>query len=528
LKSGVSVEVVLRTKNTSALSQKNEFSYFRCDKLYRALEIRDIMSGNRSFFSVVFGLFIGLSLLTACYIGYPLSETAEPGNPTETSTISTTIQSTKTPTVPPTPIQTPTPQSTIKATADDLDGQVVRFWHPWNGTQGEAMQSLVDSFNQTNDWGIRVEASSFLDLDELWQELAIAQQAKQAPELAAGYLHQILTQDAQSPLVDLNTYLNDPIWGLDLSSQADFYPSFWESDLVDERRLGLPALRTGQVLYYNTTWAEELGFSEPPRTSEEFSKQACAAATANMQDEDPENDGTGGWIISTNQATARGWLGAFNAPIVKDSGSGYNFNNAETEGAFNFLRGLFDQGCAWLPESEYAETDFASRNGLFATGSLSGIPHQDKEFTRLENQDEWTVLPFPGVDGQAVLPVYGPSYSLLPSSEPTQLAAWLFLRWLIEPDNVAKWAQSTDSLPLRSGSMADLQAFYQQFPQWTSILGAIPEGIPEPPFASWSQVRWALQDATTQLFRSYFTIDGVPDMLKLLQDTADELHRMAP
>jgi hypothetical protein len=36
-------------------------------------------------------------------------------------------------------------------------------------------------------------------------------------------------------------------------------------------------------------------------------------------------------------------------------------------------------------------------------------------------------------------------------------------------------------------------------------------------------VRWALGDAATQLFRDYFTIDRVPDLVRLLDQTADDL-----
>jgi hypothetical protein len=38
-------------------------------------------------------------------------------------------------------------------------------------------------------------------------------------------------------------------------------------------------------------------------------------------------------------------------------------------------------------------------------------------------------------------------------------------------------------------------------------------------------VRWAVEDAATQLFRYYFEQGRVPVLVKLLDDTANELHR---
>jgi hypothetical protein len=52
----------------------------------------------------------------------------------------------------------------------------------------------------------------------------------------------------------------------------------------------------------------------------------------------------------------------------------------------------------------------------------------------------------------------------------------------------------------------------------------LPSARSEPPFPSWGTVRWAVSDAATQLFRYYFTARQVPELLKLLDQTAAELH----
>ena len=35
------------------------------------------------------------------------------------------------------------------------------LWHPWVGVEGAAIQSILDEFNRSNQWGITVQASAF-------------------------------------------------------------------------------------------------------------------------------------------------------------------------------------------------------------------------------------------------------------------------------------------------------------------------------------------------------------------------------
>ena len=90
------------------------------------------------------------------------------------------------------------------------------------------------------------------------------------------------------PWLDLTPYVNDPVWGLPSDEQADFYPAFWEEDLVTYRAArGKPGgwgyLFTARPMCCITTkaWAQELGYPNPPITAEDFRVQACAAARIN-------------------------------------------------------------------------------------------------------------------------------------------------------------------------------------------------------------------------------------------------------
>ena len=465
-----------------------------------------------------------------------------------------------------TPSPTFTPFSPVGLKPESLRGAIIQFWHASSGPAGTVMQTLVDEFNTTNEWKMIVVPVKMSDLDGMDERLRSALQAGDPPEIATGYLYQALGWDALQPseyprpseysrlseysryLVDLNTYVNDPLWGYTAAEQADFYPVFWDHDLADGRRLGVPAQRSAQLLFYNQGWARSLGYVDPPATPEAFQEQACAMARLYRQDADPDNDGAGGWIISTQYAAMYSWLAAFSsqsplAPFALNSrqseastlaastlANPYRFNTRETRQAFSFLRQLYDQGCAWLPETQYPEAEFAARQGLFAVGSLLDIPHQAQAFREAERTggfaaDAWTVLPFPSPSEHPTFMIYGPSYVLLSSSPERQLAAWVFVKWLLEPQQQARLVQATGAFPLRKSIRDELNSYAKQNPQWAAAAGLLHLAAPEPALQSWGTVRWALSDASTQLFRSYFTIDQVPTLTSYLDAMAVELHQ---
>ena len=471
-------------------------------------------------------------MLGACRAATRLDRPSDESVTTPTATKNSSLNPGGSPRIPKTtPLVSPTslPVSNLEINPEALDGSVVDYWHVWQGEAQRLTDALVSEFNAANPWGIRVQASYIGDFDALSSQLLQAAQNGELPEIAVAYDHQALDWDAEENiLVDLSNYINDPLWGLSPEEQADFYLVFWDHFATDDLRLGVPALRSGQMLYYNTSWARELGFTSPPNTIAEFKEQACAAGRANLDDDASENDKTGGWIISTHPSTILGWLYAFGAPVSRPDRRGYRFDTAEVRNTFGFLRQLYEEGCAWLPEGQSSEAEFAQRLGLFVAGSLSSIPYQEAALKSADNADDWTVIPFPRGDGSPAIDVYGPNLVILKSSPEKQLASWLFIKWLLKPENQSRWALTTSSFPLQKSLSESMSKGKTGTAQWRTALDLLRYAQPEPQYRSWNVVRWALGDATTQLFRWYFTLEQLPDTVSLLDRTAAELHSRAP
>ncbi len=460
-------------------------------------------------------------------------------NPIQTTTIIVgSLESPSAPARTGTPVVTLQPDRITDVPPSDLRGTIIHFWHNWSGPAGDMVHTLVEDFNLHNEWGIMVVPVRQDTLDEMTANVRTAINTSDQPDLIVGYSHQYLEWNEIAGLVDLRAYVSDPVWGLNLEEQADFYPVIWEQDVVDGKRLGMPAQRSAQVLFYNTTWAQSLGFTTPPVTPEQFMEQACASAqqTDNLAGDDsqqarPVNQqfGAGGLIISNDYSAMLGWIYSFGGEVIHfpEPSLGqtvYNFNNPQVEETFTFLRGLYDQLCAWQPDNQFPVEEFASRRGLFFTGSVMDIPAISNAFDRAGNHDQWSIAPFPSPSAQPANDVYGTSFVILPSTPQRQLAAWLLIKWLLSSSNQALLVEKTSALPLRISTLDYLATFQNRYPQWTGALELLPQGRSEPLYRSWGTVRWTLSDASTQLFRDYFTVDQVPVLIEYLDQTAAELH----
>jgi multiple sugar transport system substrate-binding protein len=417
---------------------------------------------------------------------------------------------------------TPTALPTIEVDAAALRGITVRVWHAFSGPAYQIFTGQVAQFNAFNEWGINVLPSAYPDYVGLSDAIGTAIIANEAPDLVAALPEQALAWDADGWVVDLNASLTDPDWGLSVDSLAEIPAPFLAQDDVGGRQLGVPAQRSTRLLFYNETWAHELGFSAPPQTPDEFRQQACAANAAFRSDASIQNDGYGGWVVDSDWQTAYSWLLAFDGGV--QDGDAYRFRSDANLEALQFIKGLYDDACAWVSTEPNPFNAFAGRKALFVSGDLAQVPYAAGVLSRAGNTDDWTVLPFPGAHG-SVLVAYGPSYIVLKSTPERQLAAWLFARWLLSPEIQAQWVEATNLLPLRSSVLDMIQPYRTTYPQWDAAVADLPLAVVVPQLASWGKVRYVLEDGLTVIFRTNTPADGLASVLAEMDAMAEELNK---
>ena len=425
---------------------------------------------------------------------------------------------------------TPIPAaSKLNVEREALRGVQVKVWHPWFGAEASLFESQVAQFNTENEWGIIVSAEGKGNYSELFSQTDDALKNSSNPHIVIAFPEHALGW--QDDVVDLNPYASDPLYGWNAFEVSDFPTVVWTQDEVDGKRYGVPAQRTARFILYNQSWARELGFDSPPATSSEFEQQACAAHRALGNDADENNNALGGWLIDTNAMTPLSWMIAFGggATGATQEEGGYRFLAPGNIAAFKYLKSLQQKNCAWVASTELSALDrFASRQALFATASLEDFPDQTRAFTAANNKDEWTVLAFPGEAREAFV-VYGSSFVMFKSDDATQLASWLFIRWMLTPETQARWVQSTGLFPLRDSTMDLLADYSAGHPQWASAVKLLSSGETTPQLSSWRVVRIMLGDAFSDMFDTIrhpdLTEGQVPLILRQMDETVGDIAK---
>ncbi|NTV35368.1 MAG: extracellular solute-binding protein [Anaerolineaceae bacterium] len=427
------------------------------------------------FFSI-FGL-----LLAACG---PLDSTQPTPTPRNRRATATYV---------PTPTGTPAPYLGVDLAK--LNNIQIHFLHPWTGARAQVISDLVNQFNQTNQWGIFVTQNSPGSPRMLFDALIRSTASEDLPDLVATSPQDLLAwQGANQKLVDLSGYLTHPKAGMTQAEMDDFLPELWSQDVDKAVRYGIPAGGDMQVLFYNQTWAKQLGFSTPPTKIDDFEKQICAAAKAN------ENI-TGGWIINTNPEVILNWMYAYSTEGFFDPGSGrYAFNSPAGVDAFTFLRKMLDTNCAWNSRNIEPYDYFAGRETMIYSGTLLDLIPQASAMQRLENKDDWQIIAYPGKEISSTL-ITSVSFAIPETTAEKQMAAWLFTRWLSAPDVQARLAVADGTLPPGRLALDNMKVFLTKYPQLQQAFKLLESSRSQPAAESWREARLILQDAAWSLLQ---------------------------
>jgi multiple sugar transport system substrate-binding protein len=413
-------------------------------------------------------------------------------------------------------LETPTKSIQQKIEIPDIEKFseiiTIKFWHPWSGDASRAIELLIKEFNSTNTWGIQVNEFSYGNEDYLISKAQNAMQNQEKPEVIAApisFLRNLFSNG--NGLINLLDYANHAKFGLTDEEKISYPLTFWQQDTIDGSRFGMPAQRDAHVLFYNQSWARELGFETPPSTPDEFLNQSCAAARANSFDGNPDNNGTGGWIYNSDPETVLSWMKAFNGgEMPANEGDQYIFGNQPNIAAFSFLQQIIKLGCAWVGKEPDPYRYFASRNALFYSGDLQDILIQEKNANK---KDQWTIISYPSLKGNDVVLTDGLSYGIFKSTSEKDLAAWLFIRWMQKPANQAKLIYATSTYYLTSATLDELNNYRQKHPAWDAALQYLPLSKSAPILSTWNIVGKVLQDASWQLAQSNIKTGDVPDIL---------------
>lgn len=420
---------------------------------------------------------------------------------------------------------TPTPEPVNIIDPLPASKQKIMFWHPWVGKRAAVLSQMVLEYNLSNPQDITVELTGWGSEMELITNLDSNSQS--LPHLVA--LSPEYLGDGLIPAIDLSPFFNQPSDQLGWNDWQNISENLLMPVSSSNEVYGLPARIDAMVMVYNSTWAKELGFEKKPATWQDFEELSCAAARHNNKLSDRKYHGTGGWVIDNSPATLLTWLSQYGIALPDISeNEDFKFNNAEIEKIFTRIRGISGGGCAWDARNPNWDIYFRDRYAIFISLPLSHLDEFQESLQAAKTKDEWDVISFPADTPNANWMPITEYYAVLPSSHGQELAAWLFIRWLMAPEQELRLAMSEGTLPanqLSRDAMLKVDLLPKQQRAWLAKMG---EPVVIPSLPSWLQRKRILQDGFNQVIQATTSQDQINGILRNMDEFFEELKTNAP
>ena len=149
------------------------------------------------------------------------------------------------------------------ADAKDVSGTEISFWHSMGGVNGQAIDALVEKFNEENEYGITVNAQYQGEYDDSLNKLKSAQIGNMGADLVQVY--EIGTRfmiesgwiTPMQNMVDADNY--------DLSQIEPNLAAYYT---IDDELYSMPFNSSTPIMYYNKDMFEKAGITEIPDSLE--------------------------------------------------------------------------------------------------------------------------------------------------------------------------------------------------------------------------------------------------------------------
>tara|TARA_B100000686_G_scaffold354560_1_gene465458 strand:- start:8027 stop:9364 length:1338 start_codon:yes stop_codon:yes gene_type:complete len=413
----------------------------------------------------------------------------------------------------------------------DPTGAEATVWYRVNrDNQIAFMDELTAKFNETNSYGITVRAVSAGGYGDIYTKFVNLIGTDELPDMVIGYQNQLALYNnpPASSLIDMNELVLSDKWAMSDAEMADIPAGFLAQDISSDyggMRLGFPPRRSMEIMYANLDWLTELGYDSIPTSPETMMEAACKATQQPFSKAVDSSASPQGLEFGLDASRIASFILAFGGETLDKQKGIYVFDSDEAIAAATFLSDMAQAGCVRAATEKYGEqTDFGNGHTLFTTGSSSGLPYYGSAIEKGANFN-WSVYSVPHTTSDPRGNLYGPSFGITQKEDQRkQIAAWLWLKTFLTPENQAQFVRLTNYVPVRSSALDLLGDYRAANPQYDIIRELMPTaGSETPPSASYEEVRGLLRDTLAEILAG-----GDPaELMEDLNEEANELHREA-
>ncbi|HIS32513.1 MAG TPA: ABC transporter substrate-binding protein [Candidatus Limivivens intestinipullorum] len=360
----------------------------------------------------------------------------------------------------------------------DTNGTTITFWHSMGGVNGEAMDYLVNKFNEENTDGITVEAVYQGEYDDTINKLKSAQIGNMGADLVQIY--------------DIGTrFMIDSGWVIPMQEMidADGYdisqiePNIAAYYTTDAGLYSMPFNSSTPLLYYNKDMFEAAGITEVPTSLPGIAEIGDALLNEGGAQEVIAISIYGWWFEQFLSKQGLAFVDNENGRTAPATKVVFDENG----GALNIVsawKDLFDKGYApnvGRSGSDTATTDFTSGKAAMMFASTASLKQVLQD---TGDSFEVGTAYFPAVaDGdEGGVSIGGASLWALNNNDETKAAAtWKFVKFMISPESQAYWNAQTGYFPITTAASEEpvFQENIAQYPQFQTAIDQLHDSAPE-------------------------------------------------
>ncbi len=361
--------------------------------------------------------------------------------------------------------------------AIDPSGQTIIYWHEWDGAQLEAITQIIDNFNSSNEWGITVETVELGSTGPMAEAMSAGITSGDLPQLVGGFANNAQSYFLEGVSVPLDAYMSDPTWGFTEEEMANLNMDVINVNRItgepfNDQLLAWPIGFSTVVTSVNLDMAAAAGLAGAPTTLDEFRTLACFAAESTG----PGGEDVQGFPLRTSAQDMEAFIVSQGGRIWDPEAQQFDFTNETAIEVLTFFQQLAADGCAYLPETNFANTaDFAASLNPMAVGSSVGVPFIIRDAAAATEAGgtgvtNWTNTTTPWSEGNRTIITNFRSVIPIVSTPEQQLATWLFIKHLASDESQSIWTTLTSYQPYTQSGLENLnEEFLAANPQVASV-----------------------------------------------------------
>ena len=367
----------------------------------------------------------------------------------------------------------------LKAQADD--SVLVSFRIPFGTSIQAVIREFADEFEELYP-SVKIELDVVSGYDEMKEATIQDINGGVVPTMTVGYPDHFAEYLITKSIIALDNFIEDENVGYTQEELDDFLPGYIKENRQFDNAgsyVGLPFNKSTEALYYNVEFFEEFGL-EVPKTWAEM-EAVCARI---MEIVPTLKDGQYSWLGSIETYLANGEFipclydsggnlfttiihqfgGQYTESVYKSNGivdvqrGSLKFDtNPEAKEALTYLQDLANKGYFSLPDAmelSYGSYAYNVGKAVMNIGSTGGSSYYADAIC----STGVAPIPYKDAEHKSVIQQGTNVCIMSQASDLQKLAAWLFIKHMLSPENTAEFAITTGYMPVRQ-SAYDLQDY---------------------------------------------------------------------